>query len=868
MTILKRLFRSREAEPDIDVVIARGDEAREAQDWLTAAAAYEEALALEPSMKAIRVQYAHMLKESGRVSDAVEEYRLVAVETPENADVRVHLAHALKRLERTDEAIAMFREAIELNPSDRESTDEIFRLSQKQVVAAARPEACNAPGDPAATTTLEELFQSVSEGVSVVTCARNRTENLLRALPSWLAYDEVSEVIIVDWTSREPVHFALKEAGFDDLRIKVVRIEGEPRWILSTAFNARFRAATHDKILKVDADIVLKDGFFDQNPLEDGAFIAGNWRDAEPGQEFINGFFFARRSDLLGVNGFNELITTYGWDDDDLYDRLQASGFRRVSVKVETITHLPHDDAARLETEINDCESAHVQYWNQTSTKISANRFMCFLMPTWGKSFQLQPFAVEAHDDGLFVGRRSAPPPATVPYQVRRDAERYTVAEFLSTKVGRLAYELTPEEIDQLMNASSLDAVTPLTITLAAKRPDRLARNGNYLVVRLVDDAKWDDAIVLPALSEMDAQMAAIEFGLVVVDGAADVLNKRFGNRTTVPFLSYASGSAVISADDLAHLGDVEVGPGECREIYLDRALAPPQSPTSPNLPTQRDTLYIDAQHGLGNRLRAIASAASIAKKTDRDLVIVWEPDHHCECDLRDLFDYSGHVIQKAFVKDARDSGLATFNYMEIEEGSDRGAPLILEQGLSAYARSAYVLNHPFSDWNAENEFLRNLTPTKAIMDLVDSVPYPSDVSVHVRMEAAPGTELHSYDSPENWPDADHVTLQKWRAKSHFSNFMARLDQTIEANEVETIFLAADMPETYAVFAETYGDRVRYLERTLYDRSREQMYYALADAILLSKSKSMLGSNWSSFSEIALRLSTSFDRIQLSGEDF
>ena len=153
-------------------------------------------------------------------------------------------------------------------------------------------------------------------------------------------------------------------------------------------------------------------------------------------------------------------------------------------------------------------------------------------------------------------------------------------------------------------------------------------------------------------------------------------------------------------------------------------------------------------------------------------------------------------------------------------------------------------------------------------MDLVNSVPSPSDVSVHVRMEAAPGTDIHSYDSPENWPEKDHATLQKWRAKSHFSNFMARIDQMIDAGEAKTFFLAADLPTTYAAFAETYGDRVRYLERALFDRSREQMYYALADAILLSRSASMLGSNWSSFSEIALRLSTSFDRIQLSGEDF
>jgi hypothetical protein len=97
---------------------------------------------------------------------------------------------------------------------------------------------------------------------------------------------------------------------------------------------------------------------------------------------------------------------------------------------------------------------------------------------------------------------------------------------------------------------------------------------------------------------------------------------------------------------------------------------------------------------------------------------------------------------------------------------------------------------------------------------------------------------------------------------------MARIDRLVTEQPDLKLFLAADMPATYQVFAEKYGDRLSYLPRTRFDRSSEQMRYALADAILLSRCHRLLGSTWSSFSELAQRLSTTLGRIEMSGTDF
>ncbi len=853
--------------------IALGDTARDRRDWTAAADSYRKALEIDPTLTSIWVQYGHALKEGGYVEDAIAAYQRASEgdvkDNAEKADILVHLGHTLKRLNRRDEALVVFQTVMNLTPEDQATANEIFFLNQTVFEEMSTPETLTDP-----TVRLDDLISEIVPGVSVVTCARNRTDNLLKALPSWLTCGEVDEVIIVDWTSDEPVIKALEQADLLDPRVKVLRIEGEARWILSTAFNAGFRAAKHSKILKADADIILKDGFFARNILAPGTFLAGDWRNADPGQEFINGFFFIARDALMAANGFNEMITTYGWDDDDLYDRLKEAGLNRIGVEVDTIAHLEHDDAARTGASENTFDNARAELWSRTDTKINANRIMCFLMPQWRKGMWMQPFSARIDSDQLITAQRSMGPPYVIPDPVRADVEHYTTIEYLSGKFGYPAYKLTRKGVEALMGVASLEAVTPLSVAVAQTHPDRVARDGNYLIATLDAALRMDTKATAACLAALDEIAAKAGFGLVISDDEAAALSARLaseqGEKASTAFLNNAPGAATISLGEARALSAADFPRGECRTIRLTCEMAAELVPdlAAPQHRVARDTLYIDAQHGLGNRLRAIASAASIAGNSDRELVIVWEPDYHCDCAFSDLFDYAGPIVEASFIEEARDKGHSVFNYMEIEDGADRNAGISLTSGIAAYARSAYVLNSPLSTWDTENAFLRALTPTRNVMDLIDDVRAINDVSVHVRMEAGPGLDGHRYDSPENWPEADHVTLQHWREKSHYSNFMARLDQMIERGEVETIFLAADLPETYAAFAQTYGDRIAYLERNVWDRSREQMYYALADAMLLSGGQTMLGSNWSSFSEIALRLSRTFNRIQLSGVDF
>jgi hypothetical protein len=78
--------------------------------------------------------------------------------------------------------------------------------------------------------------------------------------------------------------------------------------------------------------------------------------------------------------------------------------------------------------------------------------------------------------------------------------------------------------------------------------------------------------------------------------------------------------------------------------------------------------------------------------------------------------------------------------------------------------------------------------------------------------------------------------------------------------------LAADNQETYDIFIKKYGDKITYVKRDVFDRSVDQQRYALIDMILLSRTKYILGSYWSSFTELAQRLGNS--KVKYSGVDF
>ena len=718
---------------------------------------------------------------------------------------------------------------------------------------------------------IPDWTETVRPGISLVTCAMNRTENLLKVLPTWLAIPTINEIIIVDWSSTTPVEDSLREASVRDSRIRLIRVLNEPRWVLSYAFNLGFRLAKFDKVLKVDADIMLKLDFFSKNQLTQGMFIAGNWEAAEKGQEHINGFFFVRHADLARVKGFNEYITTYGWDDDDIYNRLAEVGARRTLVDTKSIYHIPHDDSQRLGLNVQDANNAWEELRRNTLFNIRVNRYLAFVMPRWKSGCIGAPFRIRGERVGYVeVARDVTAMPHLVSDDIRRDAEIHAALELMSWRLGTSVYHLPKSVFSLLLEIKKLDEISLFDIDIGLVGGDALSHLKRYSVVVSIPDS-LPNTMLAAAATWLNHTLADLPVGVFIEHGSqqADAFSKLLNVSNCVLPCSIRSSTLPVKALSDVQEFSAKALKGSGLRLKIDEALAfaVTSKASLPHIHIRKRRLYIDTQHGLGNRLRAYGSAAAIAKATDHELVVVWTPDHHCECRFSDLFDAPDvHVIESPSELPA--AGVRRYTYMELEPGAIKDQPIELSNDSDTLVRSAYVLNHPSSNWERENAEIRALKPSRQVMQLVNSVDVRGCIGAHVRMEAGKGLDHNSYDSSANWSADSHAQIHFWRSKSHYSAFIRRIDALFAEQPTRRLFLATDLPENYDVFRRQYGERMCFLPRQVYDRSRLQIIYALADVILLSRCEMLLGSTWSSFSELAMRLSQKYKKCEESGKDF
>lgn len=175
--------------------------------------------------------------------------------------------------------------------------------------------------------------------ISAIVCVKNRTNNLLKSLYSWLKIPKITEIIILDFGSEIPV----KIPHLSD-RIKLYRYESK-FWHLTKAYNIASQLSTKNIIMKLDADYYLDKFFLTHNklPKDKKSFVCGKIQ--KPWN--LCGFLFVHRENFFAVNGYNERIINYGYDDYDIYIRLESIGLKRIFLNSDFITHLPHDESNR-----------------------------------------------------------------------------------------------------------------------------------------------------------------------------------------------------------------------------------------------------------------------------------------------------------------------------------------------------------------------------------------------------------------------------------------------------------------------------------------------------------------------------------------
>jgi hypothetical protein len=274
--------------------------------------------------------------------------------------------------------------------------------------------------------------------------------------------------------------------------------------------------------------------------------------------------------------------------------------------------------------------------------------------------------------------------------------------------------------------------------------------------------------------------------------------------------------------------------------------------------------LVIDVQHGLTNRLRALASAKAIAVRESRQLIIVWEQDKHCLAPLTELFSIIsgfGFIVDDAELARSivQRATFTRYDYMVDGTAAVKSAE---ETGL-------YIRTMDFIPWNGRyngNHYdilhkLSGMTSphVRAIISKYhDTLPtempatfHENLVGVHIRMVSRPLQDVPNLDANQ----LDRMELATaYRVSCHVKFFIRRM---LLFPHTTHFFVSSDSAEAYAnlIMHPELQTRVHYNDNhDCRDRSLHCVPYAAADLVLLSRTRFMLTSKWSAFSQVAANM--------------
>lgn len=245
--------------------------------------------------------------------------------------------------------------------------------------------------------------------VSIITACKNRTQALYASIGTWLLKKEVHEVIIVDWSSDNPI---FEITNLDD-RVKVIRVDNEKYFNMPQPLNLAASIATGDAILTMGTDYFFNPyddyNFFERYSIDDTSFVCGLFDyQSDPHTlygplfYYLRGLMYVSRKNFLESGGYRETNSKYyGNEDDELIDRLEKSGLEKKMIDQGwTIFHLPHTDKKRIENfeAYHTDEKLNQQVYDELSKSYSGDELK------WQSEYTIvQRHTVQSHQS-LFTG--------------------------------------------------------------------------------------------------------------------------------------------------------------------------------------------------------------------------------------------------------------------------------------------------------------------------------------------------------------------------------------------------------------------------------------------------------------------------------
>lgn len=247
---------------------------------------------------------------------------------------------------------------------------------------------------------------------------------------------------------------------------------------------------------------------------------------------------------------------------------------------------------------------------------------------------------------------------------------------------------------------------------------------------------------------------------------------------------------------------------------------------------------------GLCNRMRAIASGIYFAKFYNTPIAVYWNKTHDCYAKFSDLFQYPN--IESVCIMENHNPlymvhGPRTLYVPKYLRN------LFFKSSISGYSsnKSGPISANGMFKGNVviesccdiDNHYSINeiFIPTREILSKIENLIGSSSINmigIHIRRT----------------DNANSI------ASASIEDFMSRMSKEIDDDETTIFYLATDDPNVKNTLRQKFGERIISPDLCLSRSSVKGMKDAVADLYCLSRSKKIIGSYYSSYSEIAAEI--------------
>jgi hypothetical protein len=259
-------------------------------------------------------------------------------------------------------------------------------------------------------------------------------------------------------------------------------------------------------------------------------------------------------------------------------------------------------------------------------------------------------------------------------------------------------------------------------------------------------------------------------------------------------------------------------------------------------------SLTVASNAGLGNRLRVLLSGKAIAEATGREFAMQWQPTDACGCTFDRLFENEWNVKSDAFFDYKKAYILGNTPWNSYPEWLSLKDPAVFVFHYAfLFQPSRFVQHQPLE--GRARQLMRELRPLDPLLNRIQNFR-----ECHFRSRMI-GVHLRRGDMMSHRPDTTEnlgVTLQQvdaWLEKEPEAGILLCTD---DGSPDPFTHRALPTQDIRSKFIRRYGERVVLTASSLDRGSPQAIEDALVELWLLRTTQFFVGTDGSSFSEMAV----------------